>query len=245
VLAIEPQSADASAALDLLQAWDGVVSAESPAATVYGAFISEIWRRVAEARAPRSYQYALGRGFADLLNLTTFAAGRVSRLLALLREQPEGWFDRPWAEVIDEALAAAVQRLRHEHGVSPAGWAWGKVRPLTLQHPLGRITALAPVFNRGPFPWGGDGNTVSQAGNNPRRFGGNPIAIASLRAVIDVSAWDAARFSLPGGQSGNPFSPHYDDLLPLWLRGEGVPIPWSTEAVRKATRATLRLLPLD
>ncbi len=49
---------------------------------------------------------------------------------------------------------------------------------------------------------------------------------------------------MPGGQSGNPLSPHYDDLLPLWLKGEAVPIPWSAEAVRVATRNTLRLLPL-
>ena len=34
-------------------------------------------------------------------------------------------------------------------------------------------------------------------------------------------------FSLPGGQSGNPLSPHYADLLPFWLEGRGVPIPWT------------------
>ncbi len=57
-------------------------------------------------------------------------------------------------------------------------------------------------------------------------------------------AWDEARFVLPGGQSGNPFSPHYDDLLALWRRGEGVPIAWSREAVERAALKTLRLLPL-
>lgn len=37
--------------------------------------------------------------------------------------------------------------------------------------------------------------------------------------------WDATRVALPGGQSGNPLSPHYDDLLAVWRRGEGVPLP--------------------
>ena len=102
---------------------------------------------------------------------------------------------------------------------------------------------LAPLFNRGPFPWGGDGNTISQAGTSPLRYLGNPLVVASLRAVIDIGAWEEARFALPGGQSGNPFSPHYDDLLAFWLRGEGVPIAWSEEAVASATRSILNLQP--
>ena len=36
---------------------------------------------VAKARAPRSWEYAIGRGFTDILNITTFAAGRGSRFL--------------------------------------------------------------------------------------------------------------------------------------------------------------------
>jgi penicillin amidase len=245
VIALQPQTEEARLAVELLRAWDGVVSVSSPAASVYEAFIAEMWQQVARSRAPNAIDYALGRGFTELLPSSTFAAGRISTLLRRLREKPEGWFDRGWDEVMLEALTVVVQRLRRDHGVTPAGWAWGTLRQLTLQHPIGRIQALAPVFNRGPYPYGGDGNTVSQASASVRRFGANPGAIASLRAVIDVGDWEAARFSMPGGQSGNPFSPHYDDLLPLWLSGDGVPIPWSADAVREAARQMLRLLPLD
>jgi len=48
---------------------------------------------------------------------------------------------------------------------------------------------------------------------------------------------------IPAGQSGNPMSPHYEDQLPLWKKGAGVPIPWTAEAVAKATVATLKLVP--
>ncbi|MGE0058528.1 MAG: penicillin acylase family protein, partial [Dehalococcoidia bacterium] len=245
ILALQPETEEARFAVELLRAWDGIVSAESPAATVYEGFIAEMWQQMAASRAPNATDYALGRGFTELLPSSTFAAGRISTLLRRLREQPEGWFARGWEATMAEALSAVVQRLRRQHGTTPADWAWGTVRPLTLHHPIGRIPALAPVFNRGPYPYGGDGNTVSQAASSIRRFGANPGAIASLRAVIDVGDWEASRFSMPGGQSGNPLSPHYDDLLPLWLKGDGVPIPWSPEAVRAATRDTLRLLPLD
>lgn len=61
--------------------------------------------------------------------------------------------------------------------------------------------------------------------------------------VVDVGDWDAARFVLPGGESGNPCSPHYDDMLPLWQRGETVPLPFTEAAVAAATKETLRLEP--
>ena len=102
---------------------------------------------------------------------------------------------------------------------------------------------LDGIFNRGPFPWGGDTNTVSQAASNPIEPTAEPLFTASLRMVLDVGNWDDSRFALPGGQSGNPLSPHYDDLLPLRRRGRGVPIAWSPAAVRHATTGTLRLVP--
>jgi penicillin amidase len=61
--------------------------------------------------------------------------------------------------------------------------------------------------------------------------------------VVDVGNWDESRFALPGGQSGNPFSRHYDDLLPFWLRGRGVPIAWSLEHVDAMVHKVLRLVP--
>ena len=93
------------------------------------------------------------------------------------------------------------------------------------------------------FPCGGDTNTISQAVPPPTDPLANPLAIASARMVVDVGDWEESRFVLPGGQSGNPLSSHYGDMLPLWMRGDGVPIAWSPEAVRDATVATLRLSP--
>jgi penicillin amidase len=64
-----------------------------------------------------------------------------------------------------------------------------------------------------------------------------------LRAVIEVGNWEASRFALLGGQSGNPFSRHYVDLVPLHLRCEGVPIHWEAAEVRRHTVDTLMLVP--
>jgi penicillin amidase len=61
--------------------------------------------------------------------------------------------------------------------------------------------------------------------------------------INELSESRKTRFVLAGGQSGNPLSPHYADLLSLWKRGEGVPIAWSEEKIDQGTVATLRLTP--
>jgi penicillin amidase len=244
LLQASPAGEETRVALHLLGGWDGVVSSGSVAASIFEIFFVEMTRRVAKAKAPRSLEWVRGRGFALVVSLNTFTLGRRSRIVRLLREQPDGWFERPWPEEIAEALTETIVQLRRDHGRDSNAWSWGKVRPLTLRHSLGR-GALAMVYNLGPLAVGGDGDTISQAGVNPLRPTGNPIAIASLRMVIDVGNWDESRFCLPGGQSGNPLSPHYDDLFKLWQRGEGVPIAWSDEAVRQATKSQLLLRPPD
>ena len=84
---------------------------------------------------------------------------------------------------------------------------------------------------------------MGQAAVNPTDPSSNPLAIASLRMIADVGSWEDCRFSLPGGQSGNPLSPHYSDMLPLWRRAEGVPIAWSPERIDSVARTALRLSP--
>jgi len=84
---------------------------------------------------------------------------------------------------------------------------------------------------------------VSQAGVDPRDPAANPLVCASMRMVLDVGNWDENLFVLPGGQSGNPLSPHYDDQLGLWSKGEGTTIPWSADAVGWAMVSTLSLTP--
>jgi penicillin amidase len=68
-------------------------------------------------------------------------------------------------------------------------------------------------------------------------------SLPNLRATIDVGEWANSRFVLAGGQSGNPFSPHYADLLPAWQKGEGVPIAFTPEEMRAAAVTELRLSP--
>jgi len=161
-----------------------------------------------------------------------------------VRGRPDGWFARGWAGELADALACVVRRLRARHGSHPDRWAWGRIRPLTLAHPLSQRRPLDRIFNLGPFPWGGDTNTVAQAAVDPLDPTANTFFMPSLRMVLDIGNWDESRFALPGGQSGNPLSSHYADLLDFWRRGDGVPILWSRERIDRAARSTLDIVPI-
>ncbi len=244
VLAAAPIGEDGARGRVLLAAWDGVVGAGSPAAAVFALFFAGLTRRVVQAKAPRGAEAALGRGGSPLGGAAhTYALRRTGHLVRLLRTQPAGFFAQGWERVIGEALAAAVAALRARHGADPAGWAWGRVRPLTLRHPAGERAPLGRIFNRGPFPWGGDAHTVSQASVDPSDPTGDPVYIATLRMAVDLAQPHEARFVLPGGQSGNPCSRHYDDQLPLWRAGQGVAIPWTPEQIARSAVQNLLLSP--
>jgi penicillin amidase len=245
VLAATPQTAVAQQGLELLAAWDGVIAADSPAAAVYELFVSEMVRRVVVAKAPKTAAWALGQGFTPLAPHSLLVTRRTGYLVRLLREQPEDWFGGPWSAEVAAAVGTAVQSLQDRFGSSVEQWQWGKVRPLTLLHPVGERPPLDKVFHLGPFPWGGDAATVAQAAVPPAEPTANPPFVASLRVVLDVGNWEENRFVLPGGQSGNPLSPHYADQFPLWQRGLGVRMPWSAEEVSKAAQTTLRLVPAN
>ena len=235
-------------ALALLRAWDGDLAPTSSAATVYELFLVEMMARVARAKAPHSWRWLLGAGLSPLSSYNFCCYRRTAHLVALLNEQPPGWFARPWPDEMADVLGGVIVKLRSTYGRDPARWEWGTVRQLVMHHPLSRKPglvgkALAKVFDLGPIPSGGDADVINQAAVLPL----DPLApadnIPSLRMVIDVGAWHNSRFVLPGGQSGNPMSPHYADLFPLWQHGEGVPIAFTREEVEAASVETLTLTP--
>ena len=242
---VEPSTSEAQQALALLSEWDGAVDVDSVGATVFEFFLKEMIQRVAMAKAPKSWEWVIGRSETPVHSLTLLSGRRVGHLANLLKNRPEGWSDVPLSRLINESLAAAITELRDRYGADPSGWQWGPIRPLTLKHPVGRSKWLAPIYNFPPVPCPGDTNTVFQTGADPRNPGAGPLVCPSMRMVLDVGNWDKNLFALPGGQSGNPLSPHYDDQFRLWTQGNGITIPWSPEAVERVSVSTLTLSPED
>lgn len=249
VAELRPQVPLEQAARDLLAAWDGELSAESAAGAIYDALRHHL-PRVAYAELSELFgaQAALGAfgSTPGSLYLDRALPGLLARMAAAPPpDRPDPWLGggRTWAGVLGEALARAVAELRERLGADPARWSYGRLHSLTLRHPLGAVPALAPLFNRGPWPTSGDVDTVNQ-NFLPR----NPVAgprynAASYRQILDPGDWDSARFILPAGQSGHPASRHYADMAADWRAGGYIPLLWTSEAVARHTVATLTLEP--
>ena len=243
VLSIVPTSTEAEDALELLREWDGQVDSESPAACVFELFMAEMCARTAKLKAPKSWKTALGDS-AGPLEDSFFADRRIGFLVRQIREQPAGWF-ASWPAEMESALGDVARSLRKNVGPGPAFWAWGHLRQLRLDHPLFKNHGLlGPVFNLGPVPCSGDTNTISQAGARPTNPTGFTHNMANMRTVFDLADLSKSRYVLCGGQSGNPWSDHYADLLPMWQSGESITIPWLQAEVIRAAKSTLRLLPI-
>jgi penicillin amidase len=244
VLSLATDDRHAREGLDLLREWDGHVTADSPAAAVFELFVAGMCVRVAKAKAPTGWRFALGGGGLDEHGHNLFASRRVAHLVGLIREQPGGWFAGGWPAEMAAELGEVVRHLRRKAGPGPAYWGWGHLRMMNPRHQLlGRSRLLGPAFNLGPVPVGGDANTVSQASVRPADPTAFTQDIANLRAVFDLADLSKSVFVLCGGQSGNPCSPHYADQFPLWQAGETVNPPWEQDRVIREATAVLRLIP--
>ena len=120
-------------------------------------------------------------------------------------------------------------------------WSWGALHRVTFRHPLDQIPGVAPIFDRGPIQRPGDGDVVQATSFDDGSF--DQVAGASYREIFDLADWDnSAGINVPG-QSGQPGSKHYDDLLPLWSTGQYFPLSYSRAAVDAATTDVLLLIP--
>jgi penicillin amidase len=231
---LKPGEARARSAAALLVDWNGQVAADSPAAALFQVW----WTRhlqasLRDAVLPRSAAALLG-GIDE------------ERLLATLEAAPAQWPRDASAsrnEVLERSLAAAWDDMLKLGGSEPAKWRWGQLHHVVFAHALANAAdgAVQARLNVGPLPKQGGGDTVNQSSFDPRTF--RQVGGPSLRLVLDVGNWDNSRAVNAPGQSGDPASPHYRDLAPLWLRGEYFPLLYSRDKVEAALSRRIELLP--
>ena len=60
---------------------------------------------------------------------------------------------------------------------------------------------------------------------------------------MDTADWDRSVTTNVPGESGDPSSPHYSDLLDDWAHGKYHPLPYTRAAVEAATVERITLTP--
>ena len=210
-----------SQAVQMLARWNFRMSRDAAAPLLFEAWAPTLARRANAMRMPAEAADVIGR-YTDYEEFEKFLATPAGAVSAGARDS-----------LIVGALADAVAELTKRFGADTTKWRWGTIHIAELHHPLARAFDLPPVSRAG------DGNTVfATAGANYQQTSG-----ASFREVIDLGDFDnSVAINVPG-QSGQPGSEYYADLLPLWGNDKYFPLVFSRALVEAETKHVLELRP--
>ena len=218
-------------AIERLRSWDHRLDPDTVAGTIFQAFTVHFARHVSEAVIGEGESAERWRS-KSLLGFTPMTSSPwrfQARLLELWDEADSALIGgRDWNELALAALSDALDELEARFGGDPGGWRWGRVHGLAFPHTLGEGDTLPSkgigrLFSR-RVPAGGGQETVNANGFVPHGGDYTGRWAASYRLLCDTADPDRSRWQHFTGQSGQPGSPHYDDLLDGWLHGRTNPV---------------------
>ena len=122
------------------------------------------------------------------------------------------------------SLARAIDQLTKSQGADWSGWRWGRMHTRPFPH------SLTPAFNLQTVERPGGAGTVAADG-------------ASYREILDVADWDRSIVTNVPGQSAQPESPYFSNLLKLWADDVYFPLAFSRARVLAEKGQTLVIRP--
>ena len=210
-------------AVELLRNWDGQMTADSPAAALFAIWYYRHLRPELEnLLLPQKPELVTGMDSLGVLRLMQEERSRTA---------------------VASSLVTAYSEAQSILGPDSSAWRWGDIHQIRFVHPLLHLAdrRLASQMEYPPYPRGGSGNTTNNTGFSPGDLlvrGG-----ASYRQVIDVGNWDASTMTNAPGQSGDPRSPFYDNLLRGWAEDGSFPLLYSREKVLEHKKFSIQLRP--
>ncbi|SOD15234.1 penicillin acylase family protein [Pedobacter xixiisoli] len=136
------------------------------------------------------------------------------RTIELIQKDPNSkWFDNvktskkeTLADLVNSSFKYACDSLERKYGPIGEDWQWGNFKNSNVPH-----LAKIPGFGSKKMLIGGSKSTVNALSetNGP-----------SWRMVIELGKTPKGHGVYPGGQSGNPGSPYYDNMIDTWAEGK-------------------------
>ncbi len=125
------------------------------------------------------------------------------------------------ADWMSQSLEKGAAALEAQLGSDPVNWRWRSIHKARFDATIGSAPIIGGFLNR-EISNNGTYQSVDVGGYNPDTF--IQSAGPSYREIVDASNMDGSRFIHPMGQSGDPFSRHYDDFLELWRDVKYIPM---------------------
>jgi penicillin amidase len=236
LLAAGPGSPRAAAAMKLMRTWDYRMRRDRPEPLIYAAWLRHLMQAIAADE--------LGPLYDD------YGRSRPGFVVAVLTRNRH-WCDdvtTPDKEDCNARIALALDRalddIAQRQGEDIARWRWGDAHRAALVNRVLTHVPLAGRFADLDVATDGGNDTVNRG--LMAESGANPFAHAhgaGFRAVYDLADLARSRFVLATGQSGNPLSPHYGDMVERWRDGGHVTIATDKETARQRAVSTLVIKP--
>jgi penicillin amidase len=209
-----------SKALAALKSWNLVNSPESVGATIFENWVSTLQSCLWDDEFTTDEKVPMSRPSMD-------------RTIQLIKSEPAArWWDdtktpakESMSDIVMKSLQANVDTLAKQHGPQGPEWAWYKHKQTGVRHLIPGMDALSRLN----IPIGGGGTIVNATTTKTG---------PSWRLVVELSKEGKPRAYgvYPGGQSGNPGSSHYDDLIDTWAKGELKPLLYLESPDQKSNR---------
>jgi penicillin amidase len=213
-------------ALDELKRWNLQNSSESLGATIFETWVLTLQSFLWDDEFDSDEKVPMNRPAMD-------------RTIHLLEHEGSArWWDNvktknkkeTMRDIVSGSFQAALDTLKKHHGPLGAEWAWYKQKETGVRHLIPGMDALSRLH----IPVGGGGSIVNAT---TTRTG------PSWRFIVELSKKGTPKgFGIyPGGQSGNPGSAHYDDLIDTWAKGELKPLLYLDQPTQSSNRIRKKL----
>jgi penicillin G amidase len=180
-------------AYQLLASWNYKFDPELVAPTLF----EEWWQQFARAV------------WGDEFPAATYKAPSRDRLVQLLLHEPQArWYDNietPQKETLTDLVNTTFLQVADSMGITDQQWKWGRAKNSSINH-LAQLSGFGHTLHSG-----GSANSINAL---------NGSHGPSWRMVVQLGPKVQAWGVYPGGQSGNPGSRFYDNLLQDWQAGK-------------------------